>query len=348
MYRWSSARPQGGEYAMGFLRRLKDRLRGKRSAGSGFVTVRREDGGVVVMDPATVAYLQSTGPDPTQASLDAKLDAATRVRVIEGGMSQGKLLGKQVWLDTSAAQDLATVRRGLRIIEDPETFGHCMCLGDFVIELYAERKRLAALGWHHGRSIRWEAWKHDALLADGHVILDWLAGRGVSGPRDAYEAAERDAQRSRTAAERWWAAMPPCLAPFLAEMADATASTPAGAWLAALEVAYPDAEERALAVLAWFGQGMGPWNGYPSYEGAAEALLLAMPTEVLVTALEGEQVNEVHLEGAARYFAGWYFGQRRGDERGLIPAALKKRLLAHSLQSDDKNRVARAKAAFGR
>jgi hypothetical protein len=332
---------------MGFLRRLKNRLRGKRSAGGGFVTVRDENGNVVVMDPTTVAYLQSTAPDPNQASLDAELDTATRVRVIEGGMSHGKLLGKQVWLDTSAADDLATVRRGLRIIEDPETFGHCMCLGDFVIELYAGRKRLAALGWHHGRSIRWEVWKHDALLVDGHVILDWLAGHGVSGPREAYEAAELDAQRYRAAAERWWAAMPPCLAPFRADMADATANTPAGAWLAELEAAYPEAEERALVVLAWFGQGMGPWNGYPSYEGAAEALLLAMPTEVVVASLEGEQVSEVHLEGAARYFAGWYFGKRRADDRRLIPPALKKRLLAHSLQSDDKDRVARAKAAFG-
>lgn len=42
-----------------------------------------------------------------------------------------------------------------------------------------------------------------------------------------------------------------------------------------LEVAVPDPVERVRALYKWFGAGKGPWSGYPSYEDAAEQLLLA-------------------------------------------------------------------------
>lgn len=60
-------------------------------------------------------------------------------------------------------------------------------------------------------SIRWDAWKHDAQLRDGTRILDWLAGRGVTGPREEMEADRRRAEETRQAIDAWREATPPCL-----------------------------------------------------------------------------------------------------------------------------------------
>ncbi len=337
---------------MNILRRLRDRLRRR---GRNFATVKYDDGSVMVMDPTTVDYLQSTAPDPTQASLDEQLDAATRVRVIDGGMQSGKPLGKKVLVDTTDPADLATVRRSLRIVEDSETFGHCMCLGDLTIQLYDGKQLLATLGFHHGRSIRWDAWKHDALLVDGMVMLDWLAEGGVTGPKQAYESAQQEAEESRQAVERWQEAMPACLAPFWGEMIASAFVEPVDVdpMMRALAIEFPDWEGRVLALLHWYGHGKGPWNGYPSYEDVAEALLLACPTQEIIAALGAEGVTTVHLEGAARHFTGWYYGQYKGgEELANIPKAAKeavrKKLLAHCLQSGDRDKIRRGKQVFGR
>src|SRR5574341_2086942 len=188
---------------MGFMNRLKSLFGGRKAASqAGFTAVKSPDGGVTIMDPLMVEYLQSTAPEPTQASLDAQLDAATRIRIVEGKMVRDKPVGNKILLDSNDPADLGALRQGLRIVEDPQTFGHCMSLGDLVIALYARKARLAAVGFHHGRSIRWNAWKHDALLADGRDILDWLARSGIPGPKRDFEASQQRARESRTALDR--------------------------------------------------------------------------------------------------------------------------------------------------
>ena len=111
----------------------------------------------------------------------------------------------------------------------------------------------------------------------------------------------------------------------------------------ALSEGVPDPRERALALFAWHGSGMGPWSGYPAYENAAEHLLLDLPVPVLIAAAEAP-LDERQTEGAARLFAGWGFYKRHG--RPALPEALGKKLLEHSLQSSDADRTERAKRAF--
>jgi hypothetical protein len=121
----------------------------------------------------------------------------------------------------------------------------------------------------------------------------------------------------------------------------------------ALAEEFPDWEGRVLALLHWYGHGAGPWNGYPTYENAAEALLLACPTKEIIAALGTEAVTAAHLEGAARHFTGWYYGQYKGGkELANIPAAVKdpirEKLLAHCLRSGDGDKIRRGKRVFGR
>lgn len=315
---------------------------------------------VIVVDELMAHYLQSTAPDPTQASLDRLLASVTRVRVIAGGMARGKAMGTEVLLETADATDIAAFRACLKIVEDPRTFGHCMCHGNPALELYAGDELAATLGFHHGRSIRWEAWKHDAVLQDGSGLVNWLAERGVTGPRQEVEALKRQQEQSIQAARRWKAAMPAALEPFWDAMMQvgfgqvvAIAMNPSKTrrdparqvyarriplMKAALEKAYPDPVSRALAVLGWYGHGEGPWNGFPAYEIFADDLLLEFPVEVIVTALQAEEVTPEHLEGAARHFAQWGFLAPHEQDTGQVPEAVKQRLMEHVRASGDEKK----------
>lgn len=171
------------------------------------------------------------------------------------------------------------------------------------------------------------------------------AGEKGGGPRREAEPAKARERQWKAAYARWQEAMPPCLRPLWTaerymEIPDEANMKPLRK---ALSGAVPDPRERALVLFAWHGSGMGPWSGYPAYENAAECLLLDLPVPVLIAAAEAS-LNERQMEGAARLFAGWGFYKRHG--RPALPEALGKKLLEHSLQSPDADRIERAKRAF--
>jgi hypothetical protein len=78
-----------------------------------------------------------------------------------------------------------------------------------------------------------------------------------------------------------------------------------------------------------------------------EWCLLQMPLDVLVEATRAEQQTTSLLEGAARLFAGWDFGQQRREDLRRIPPELKRVLLEHTLSSADEDKRKRAQYAFG-
>ncbi|MEK7816973.1 MAG: hypothetical protein AAB281_01825 [Actinomycetota bacterium] len=308
--------------------------------------------------------------DPTQKSLDQLFGKVTRARVLDGGVFRGKALGSGVLLEVSTADELDSLRDRMSIIEDRNTFCHCLCLGDQALEFYAGRRRKAIIGLHHGRSLRWDGyWRYDALLSDGRGLLAWLADRGVEGPLAAYEESERRAEEYRQAARSWRQSMPECLRPFWdsgeMQVPDVTAFVPylekqesppdssaadsnnsLAPLLKALAREYPDETARLLALFAWFGSGEGKWSGFPSYESVAEMLLLTFPTGRLVAALTGEPLTPAHLEGAARYFSGYWFNTSKQEDAAEVPPGLKKQLLSHCLASNDQYKLRRAQKVF--
>jgi tetratricopeptide (TPR) repeat protein len=117
------------------------------------------------------------GSDPAQADLAALLPRVDRVRVLAGGMYRDRAIGIEVLLDTTRKPDLEAFRDTLAIVEDPQTFRHCACLGGPTLELFAGKELAATLAVHHGRSIRWYRWKHDAVLHDPDRLAGWLRER---------------------------------------------------------------------------------------------------------------------------------------------------------------------------
>jgi hypothetical protein len=164
-------------------------------------------------------------------------------------------------------------------------------------------------------------------------------------PPDIYDAVRRRAEEYRRAEMRWHRAMPECLVPFLDRMELPSRQDDMGPVQDALRSAYPDRHERILAVLKWYGSGMGPWSGYPAYEGYAERILDTFVRSHIVRALQRRWVTAAHLEGAARYFACSASSDRGAD--APIPPAVGRLLLEHCRAGGDEDKIAALRSALG-
>jgi hypothetical protein len=286
-----------------------------------------EDGRVTgVMDQMTADYLSSSGADPTQATLDAAFDGVTRVRLVgPPGLDGDVIPGFVIRLDVSDAAELAELARALRIVEADE-FGHLMSPGLNHLELWAEDRHAHSFQLPDWDTIRWpSAWKGDANLAEPRRFEDWLLRHGIPDARDCREENEKREAEWLQSTENWERAMPPSLRPLWpdrlgygpGEMSPADVD----AAEALLRTAVPDPVARVRALYTWFGSGKGRWSGYPSYEGAAEQLLLAYPVEVLLAALDASTDDVAAAYGAARLFSGI-----REEDRQRCPEPLRRRM----------------------
>ena len=88
-------------------------------------------------------------------------------------------MGGQVLLDCCDPQAIRDLAGCLQIVEDPQTFGHCHCLGGPTMELYSGAQHVATIGLQHGRAIRWKQWYHDAQLQAGDRLTRWLHDQGI-------------------------------------------------------------------------------------------------------------------------------------------------------------------------
>ncbi|MDJ0523532.1 MAG: hypothetical protein QNJ90_15795 [Planctomycetota bacterium] len=289
---------------------------------SGFTVIERPDGSKMLVDPAMLEYMDSEAPQPTQASFAPVLEQVASVAVHDDGVAGSQLLGQRLLMVDDAAE-LDALRASLRI-EDGGA-GHCMCHGDIGLQLRdAAGEALAVIGVHHGRSIRWEAWKDDAELVDGRSLVDWLARQGVEEPLAEFLQSEAEAVIGRRAYESWIADAPPSLSKLL-EVDDLGTPWHYESWPEALTSAYPDVGDRVLALLAWHAHGDGSLVDFYGFDEPVDGLLASVRTLTLVNVLERPGLKPEHLTGAARFFLG-----RDADDRVRgLPRSLQQRLRAH-------------------
>ncbi len=265
---------------------------------------------------------------------------ARRVRVREV-FGESEMVEPKVLYETTDPEEIARLAETLQT--GPGSGAHCMCVGTLIYEIEF-RAGIRRISLHHGESVRVDNEFENLPLLSPDACIDWLSAHGVTFVREQYEEDRRQRAKSASQAERWRTLLPSSLVPFFDGRG--FEGKPPSEWTAALAVEYPDLQQRAIVLLRLFGSGAGPWSGYPSYEGMPETLLLEMPLEVLLAAA-AEASDDRGTEGAARLFAGWYFGRQRPGDRAALPAELKRRLLTHAERSADEDKRARARAAFG-
>jgi hypothetical protein len=254
----------------------------------------------------------------------------------------------------------------------------CMCTGYPEILVFRLNKELVRFSFVQGVFVRASIWTQEAHILDEEKVLRWFDTRGIHRLR--LESRERHADEAvaESDAQRWLKAMPASVRPlwpqaieahsfggsmniFVPQASAAASKTPPEASTHDYEVSpevkrlatelakeYPDAGQRIRVLFAWFGSGNGAWTGYPEYEGIVEELLLEYRTPELLAALDTASLSEQEQEGAARLFAGFAFKTLRSTDKALLPAELKRLLLAHSLKDSDKDKKVRARLAFAR
>jgi hypothetical protein len=241
--------------------------------------------------------------------------------------------------------DLEDLSRSL-VLEAPTDWFHCMCDGAPALYAYQRGSLLVQLTNHHGSSIRCSLWESDVSITDTEKWLLWFDQRGIPGPRKEADAMLAEEAQNIKDWEKWLAAMPdPLKAPWPNALGE-FGSVNIKPLRSALEQAMPDKSQRILALLEWFGAGAGPWSGFPSYESAAENLLLDFPTTDIIGAIQSKTLSLSQTEGAARLFGGWTFRNQRPDGLKDIPDAFKNQLWEHVRNTQDGDKLSRATSAF--
>ncbi|MCE9565889.1 MAG: hypothetical protein K8U57_28025 [Planctomycetes bacterium] len=313
-----------------------------------FVPMRDKQGRVTgIMDRQTADYLASVDPDPSQAVLDAVFSRTTRVRVLGSRVDENRRFQFDVErLAISDPADLAELRECLRIVEDPESFGHMMSLEAHRLELWANDQLLTTLGMLYWIAIRWDrVWKHDAWLSNRLRFEEWLFSHGITEARQQREADEQRHAEDERNRQRWVEAIPSCLLPLWPEqLQDLSPDIPT--IRRQLENAVPDPFERVRVLSVWLGSGAGPWSGYPAYESLVEKLLLEYPIAMLIGATQTSAANETQLLGIARLLGGWNFGQKRKKDRSHCPEPLRERLYTVVQGQGIRDNIERFRHAF--
>jgi hypothetical protein len=241
--------------------------------------------------------------------------------------------------------DLEDLWRSL-VLEPPTDWFHCMCDGAPALYAYQRGSELVQLTNHHGISVRCSLWDSDVRITDTEKWLSWFDERRIPGPRQEVQAMLAQETQNKKDWEKWLTAMPKPLKAAWSNALGAFGSVNLTPLRSALEHDMPDKSERVLALLEWFGAGAGPWSGFPSYESAAENLLLDFPTTDIIVAIQSKTLSPAQTEGAARLFAGWSFRRQRPDGLKDVPDAFKNVLWDHTRNTQDKDKFSRASSAF--
>ena len=213
---------------------------------------------------------------------------------------------------------------GSLTLEAPAKWFQCMCDGTPALYVYVRGCKRVELTNHHGLSLRCSLWESDVRICDTEKWLSWFDERGMSGPRREVEAMRAQEEQGKRDWDKWLGAMPKAVRPIWSDALGQFGRVDIAPLRAALESDMPEEGGRILALLEWFGSGAGPWSGFPSYETAAEKLLLDHSTKAIVTAIESTRLSAAQTEGAARLFAGWSFLTQRPEDKRDLPDSLKK------------------------
>lgn len=252
-----------------------------------------------------------------------------------------------ILFESTDKKDLEDLWESL-VLEPPSEWFHCMCDGTPAIYVYDRDCERVVLTNHHGKSIRCSLWDGDVRISDTEKWLSWFDERRISGPRQEVEAMRAQQTRHNKDWEKWLAAMPKALKAVWSSALREFGEVDLDPLRSELERNLPDQRERILALLEWFGSGSGPWSGFPSYESAAENLLLDFSTIDIIAATQSKRLSPAQTEGAARLFGGWSFTQQRPEGLKELPDAFKKELWLHTQNTKDKDKFSRARAAFAR
>ncbi len=292
------------------------------------------------LDLANLDELQKDERPVSPERLTALIGDANRLVVTESSLQDAKKL-----FESRERKDLDALSKAL-VVTKPDEWFHCMCMGTPAIYIYKDEELLAQVSNHHGLSVRCSLWGSDARITDVESWLKWFDDRKIDGPRKEVEEMRKSGQQGERDWNKWLAAIPKGLEPVWKDSLGDLGDVDTGPLMKALRISIPKKEDQILALLQWFGSGAGPWSGFPSYESAAEELLLKYQVDEIVSCVVIKNLSAEQLEGAARLLGGWDFSQKHPKGLDMVPVEIKKSLWEHVKDTKDEDKLGRAESAF--
>lgn len=268
------------------------------------------------------------------------IKTADRLVVKESPIGDSALL-----FESPDQSDIEALARCL-VVQIPEEGVHCMCDGAPAILLYRGDEQVLELTNHHGASVRCSLWDSDVIVANPEKWISWFDVRGMNGPRRELEALQIQEAELQRSWRKWASAMPAGISEAWNPMIEAQGTIDLATLQNALNASIPAHADQVRALFVWNGSGAGPWSGFPSYEEAAEQLLLGYEIPELISAVDPQTATPELIEGAARLFAGFGFFQRHPNGARQLPAELKLAFWNHTKNASDQDKRGRAQRAF--
>jgi hypothetical protein len=262
-------------------------------------------------------------------------------------IKESPMSNAQVLFKSTSLNDLRSFRESLILNKPkPEEYFHCMCTGTPAVYFYKNEKETVYLTNHHGKSIRCSLWSSDVAIANVDKWVKWFEEHGISSVREEVEYSKAQAKKCQKNLDKWTKAIPNPIKPLWKDAIGNYGDVDTKALISALRKGMPDKAQRILALLEWYGSGAGPWSGFPSYEDAAEKMLLEYTTKEIITAMQSTELTTAQVEGGARLFGGWTFFKKRPNGLNEVPQEIKKMFWNHVKSTEDEDKFGRAKRAF--
>ncbi|WP_038161809.1 hypothetical protein [Verrucomicrobium sp. BvORR106] len=216
-------------------------------------------------------------------------------------------------------------RHALRVTTREHHYDLVICFECVRVDVYRDQERLSSVGLTASPEY------FNALLKAGRVPLS----------DSSYEVLAKEEKYYSDREARWLSAMPESIRPVWTAWQAEGEKRDLKKLQVLLAKQFPKAEDRILALFAWYAQD-DRWPSNSNYASAPRLMLEEYGDADFVTVGQRDDFTTAQLEGAARYLVGW-----PTTRLAVLPAKLKQKLLAHVTNQKDAQKIAWARHAFG-
>ncbi len=238
-------------------------------------------------------------PEPTNERLQALFLDVDVIIIKEGGVCGNQALENEVALTLDQQEDIIRFS-GLLNIDESQTGFHCMCLGNYAIELHSKGAITATIGFHHGQSIRYDHWHSDAFLIDNQNFLIFLSEKGLEKPLQDRLETLRSREAAEVAKAEWLQAAPACFKKYWEQINELNEDyiVPLSN---ELDAEIPDKQQKIITLLQLFGKTDNLWTDYPIYEESPNNILKTYEVTAIIQAYLDSDRNYKTRKGLGRF-----------------------------------------------
>ena len=241
------------------------------------------------------------------------------IQIKNDGVHEDKALSNDIVLKIDEPSKIQELKKLMAINEPDEDF-HCMCLGDYAIELLKGSELKSTIGFHHGVSIRFNQWTGDADLKYPNELLELLSDLGLKAPLEQKKLDNEQAKKNLEESKNWLENSPRTFQKYFEEMRN-TGAINTDKMRPGLNTEFPNKKDLILALLRSYGTTENLWTAYASYQSVPQELLDNFSTLKIIEAYRNSAKSFKHTIGLGRYlFTPGYKSQK--SKKHLTPELL--------------------------